>query len=61
MTSDYTRKGAYYFQLAHHVHSMEKIREKFQVNAMEHDAIVMNLMSEQRRENLKGQGRLKLG
>lgn len=60
MSSDYTRKGAYYYQLAHHVYAMEKIREKFDVSAMEHDSIVNTLMTEQRRENLKNQGRLDL-
>ena len=58
MTSDYTRKGAYYFQLSHHVQAMEKIREKFQVPAMEHDAIVINMLTEERRINLKDQSRI---
>ena len=45
-------KAHLYYQLLHHVESMEKLREKHKINAVDFDQILIGMKEEYRNERL---------
>ena len=56
--NDPNYKGHFYYQVLHHVQSMEKLRIVHNVSGTDFDQLVQTMTGETRRENVKNQSRL---